>query len=185
MIKLDGLAKRTYTFPTDPAIALSYFSNLNRIAQFLPHISVEEEFGPNKLRMVYQSIELGAYTITIVTDIESRVDEASFTIHTVPLDPDLYDEVWEEATLNTTLGQGQFSSTAVFSPLDDGQTHIDYQLAMTANLPRPRGLRMMPGRVINRIVNSISQGRINEIADGFMTSAIEAFPAWLAKQPTN
>ena len=79
------------------------------------------------------------------------------------------------------IGYGYFSSVAYLEKCEN-ETLIDFRLKMVANLPRPRGLRMMPGRVVNRIASSISQGRVNEIMDGFMENAIEAFPAWMADQ---
>lgn len=179
MIKLNGTAKRSFAFPSDPELALQYFSDLNRVAYYLPHIAVVEEYGSNQMRVHYQSVELGAYTINIYADIESIADDYDLVIHINPM-ADL-DEVPSAATLNTATGHGRFTSIAAFYDDDHGQTIIDYQLSMTAQLPRPRGLRMMPGRVVNRIAKSISQGRVNEIADGFMKTAIDAFPGWLAK----
>jgi hypothetical protein len=41
---------------------------------------------------------------------------------------------------------------------------------------------MMPGRIVSRIAKSISDGRVMEMADGFMCNATTAFPDWLARQ---
>lgn len=179
MIKLNGAAQREFSFSAEPEVALHYFSNLNRVAYFLPHITVVEEYGPNELRVHYQSVELGAYTINIFADLQSELNSEERAIYINPLSNKA--PVTAEATLNATGAQGYFSSVARFSTAGSS-THIDYRLKLEAQLPRPRGLRMMPGRVVNRIAKSISKGRVSEIADGFMSSAIGAFPVWLAQQ---
>ncbi len=182
MIKLNGTATRIFTFPSDAESALRFFSDLNRVAYYLPHIAVVEEYGANRMRVHYQSVELGAYTINIFADIESRVNDDELAIYIVPIEDT--EETPTAATLNATTGHGRFTSVATFFDEGDGQTTIEYNLSIVATLPRPRGLRMMPGRVVNRIAQSISQGRVNEIADGFMATAIDAFPGWLAKYAT-
>jgi hypothetical protein len=91
---------------------------------------------------------------------------------TSPVSPD--------STLNTTTGYGFYSSQSLFRAAE-GCTEIDYSLNFQAHLPRPRGLRMMPGRIVNRIAQSISDGRVEEIASGFMRNATAAFPEWLAR----
>lgn len=179
MIKLNGSTQREFLFPSAPQVALSYFSDLNRVAHLLPHITVVEEYGPNELRVHFQSVELGAYTINIFADIHSVVYAAEETIVIRPLKDKK--PVKDDASLNTTAGYGYFASIARFSA-DGDRTRIDYELKIFAQLLRPRGLRMMPGRVVDRIANSISQGRVREIAEGFMENAIAAFPAWLVEK---
>jgi hypothetical protein len=91
-------------------------------------------------------------------------------------------EVESEATLNATTGYGYYASSAKLYP-EDGGTGIDYHFQFQSKLQRPRGLRMVPKRVVDRIAQSISLGRVEEIAEGFMENAVEAFYDWYAKQP--
>jgi hypothetical protein len=179
MIKLNGAAQREFLFQADALTSLQYFGVLNQAVRFLPHIEIVEEYGPNELRVCYSSLELGAYTIRVITDLECVVDEENMTIMVRPLQGK--EPAKGEASLNETAGYGYFASTAFLEDTEDG-TFIDYRLKIAANLPRPRGLRMMPGRVVNRIASSISQGRVNEIIDGFMTNAVASFPAWLEER---
>jgi hypothetical protein len=179
MIKLNGAAQREFQFAADTPTAMQYFGMLSRMVQYLPHIELVEEYSPNQVRVCYSTLELGAYTINIITDLECQVDSENLSIFIRPLKGK--EPVEGEASLNSTIGYGYFTSVAYLE--DNGsETSIDFRLKMAANLPRPRGLRMMPGRVVNRIASSISQGRVNEIMDGFMTNAVESFPAWLEKQ---
>lgn len=179
MITLNGTIQRRFYFPADPLTTLVYFSDLSRVTYLLPHISVVETYSSDKVRIRYQTVELGAYTINIVCDLESNVDIEKREIVIGPLDG--CEEVQQEATLNATTGYGYYSSFAKLFPDDDG-TGIDYHFEFKAQLLRPRGLRMMPKRVVDRIAHSISLGRVEEIAEGFMENAIEAFSDWWSAQ---
>lgn len=179
MIKLNGAAQREFQFCTDVDCALQYFGVLSQMIQHLPHIELIEEYSPTEVRVRYSSLELGAYTINIITDLELIADPDNQSIFIRPLKGK--DPVKGEASLNSTIGYGYFTSAAYLEDCADG-TFIDFRLKIAANLPRPRGLRMMPGRVVNRIASSVSQGRVNEIIDGFMENAVDSFPAWLSEQ---
>jgi hypothetical protein len=179
MIKLNGAAQREFQFASDVRSAMQYFGILSQMVEHLPHIELLETYSPTEVRVCYSTLELGAYTINLITDLQCQVDEESRSIVIRPLKGK--DPVRSEASLNSTTGYGYFTSAAYLDHCEEG-TLIDFRLKMAANLPRPRGLRMMPGRVVNRIASSISQGRVNEIMEGFMANAIEAFPAWMANQ---
>lgn len=182
MISLNGSIRRKFFFPADLLTTLIYFSDLSRVVYLLPHISLDEEYSNNKVRIRYQTVELGAYTINIFCDLALDIDVDQSTIKVSPLTG--YEEVPGDATLNATTGHGYYSSVAKLAA-QDGGTAIDYQLQFESKLPRPRGLRMMPKRVVDRIAQSISIGRVEEIADGFMANALEAFDEWVAQQDRN
>lgn len=179
MITLNGTIDRTFYFPADPATTLAYFSDLSRVVYFLPHISLVEAYSSLRVRVRYQTVELGAYTINIFCDLDMKVDADAMVVHIHPwADGEI---VPSEATLNTTVGYGYYTSHARLMPDEDG-TKIKYSFKFQSKLPRPRGLRMMPRRVVDRIAHSISMGRVEEIADGFMSNALEAFDSWLSEQ---
>ncbi len=176
MITLDGTIQRKFYFPADPKTTLHYFSDLSRVVFHLPHIALLHAYDANEVRIRYQTVELGAYTINIICDLESIIHPDEMSIIIQPLEGK--ELVESGASLNSTSGYGYYSSTAHLYAEDDG-TAIDYQFRFRAELPRPRGLRMMPKRVVNRIAVGISEGRIEEIAEGFMANAREAFTEWL------
>jgi hypothetical protein len=180
MITLNGTVQRLFYFPADPLTSMVYFSDLSRATFHLPHITLVETYTDNRVRIRYQTVEIGAYTINIFCDLELTVDVANKVIRIDPLAGCA--PVEDNATLNATTGYGFYTSTARLLPAEDDGTTIDYQFQFTSKLERPRGLRMMPRRIVDRIAQSISLGRVEEIADGFMESATEAFPDWLAKQ---
>lgn len=179
MINLNGTIRRRFFFPADPLTTLIYFSDLSRVTYLLPHISVVETYSSDKVRIRYQTVELGAYTINIFCDLDSSVDVENQQITIGPLAGCA--DVMPEATLNATTGYGYYSSFAKLFAEDDG-TGIDYHFQFQSQLLRPRGLRMMPKRVVDRIAQSISLGRVEEIAEGFMQNALDAFDEWRAVQ---
>jgi len=182
MITLNGTVQRRFHFPADPLTTLIYFSELSRVTLLLPHISVVETYSSDKVRIRYQTVELGAYTINIYCDLECTYDVEKQSITIEPLDG--CQPVDVESTLNATTGYGYYTSSAhLFA--EDGGTGIDYRFEFKSTLQRPRGLRMMPKRVVDRIAQSISLGRVEEIADGFMENALEAFDEWQSAQDAN
>lgn len=180
MITLNGTIQRRFYFPADPLTTLIYFSDLSRVTYHLPHITVIETYSSENVRIRYQTVELGAYTINIICDLAGTVDIENYEININPLAG--CEEVQRDATLNATTGYGYYASAAKLFPEDDG-TGIDYHFQFKSELLRPRGLRMMPKRVVDRIAQSISLSRVEEIAEGFMENALDAFSDWYAKQP--
>ena len=73
MLKIAGSNTRTFTFPADVPTAIEYYSNLTRLIAFLPHIELDEDYGDNKIRMIYSATEMGAYTISIYCDVQAQV----------------------------------------------------------------------------------------------------------------
>jgi len=179
MIKLNGTAQKDFTFTADPLNTFSFFADLNRVVQYLPYIELVETYGQNELRVLYSCVELGTYTISAISDLSCTSDTENMAIFVQPLKGK--EPVEGEATLNTTMGYGYFASAAYMQACDDG-TRIDFRLKIVANLPRPRGMRMMPGRVVNRIASAMSDARVSEIAEGFMRNAAQDFPAWQKTQ---
>lgn len=179
MITLNGVINRKFSFPADPVTTLIYFSDLSRVAYFLPHINIVDIYSNSEVRIRYQTVELGAYTINIFCDLQSATDVENQAIVISHLPGQK--EVDSSATLNATTGYGYYASSAQLYP-EGETTGIDYHFQFQAKLPRPRGLRMMPRRVVDRIAHSISLGRVEEIAEGFMQNALEAFADWRAGQ---
>jgi len=179
MITLDGIIQRKFFFPADPLTTMIYFSDLSRVVYHLPHINVVETYSTSRVRIRYQTVELGAYTINIFCDLDLKVDNEQYVIQIDPLTG--CEPVAVDATLNATTGYGYYTSTARLTP-EKGGTAIDYLFKFQSKLQRPRGLRMMPKRIVDRIAQSISLGRVEEIAEGFMQGATEAFTEWHAGQ---
>lgn len=182
MLTVTGSVDRTFEFPADPKTTVTYYHNLKRLVAYLPHITLLHAYHDNHISLKYEAEELQAYTIIIYCDLHARIDADTNHLLIRPVRPE--NPVPAEATLSATQGQGLFAMETKFTAIAAELTRIDYTLQLQAKLPRPRGMRLMPRRIVNRITDQITNGRVLEIADGFITQSIAAFPAWQAANPT-
>ncbi|MCC6605938.1 MAG: hypothetical protein IT327_22210 [Anaerolineae bacterium] len=179
MINITGSIKRAFVFPAIPETALTYYSDISRVAAFLPHISLVHTYAPNQIRMLYETVELGTYTIQIYSDLECTVDLAAKQLQVYPVKIETAAPIQAETSMRHTTGSGLFAIDTQFFDLGS-QTRIEYTIRLKADLERPLGMRLMPKRVVNRIAQSITDGRVREIADGFIKESMDAFPGWEA-----
>lgn len=179
MIEIIGSIKRAFVFPAIPKVALTYYSDLSRVAEFLPHISLVRTYAPHQIRMLFETVELGVYTIQIYSDLECRVDWDHMLLHVYPVIIDTAVPVEPETSMRHSTGSGLFAIDTQFFDLGS-QTRVEYAIRLKAELERPLGMRLMPKRVVKRIAQSITDERVREIADGFIKQSVEAFPEWEA-----
>lgn len=179
MINITGSITRAFVFPALPEVALAYYSDLSRVAEFLPHISLVHTYAYNQIRMLYETVELGAYTIQIYSDLESSVDWEKMLLHVYPVKIETAVPVESDTSIRHSTGSGLFAIDTQFFDLGS-QTRIEYAIRLHAELERPLGMRLMPKRVVKRIAQSITDERVREIADGFIKQSVAAFPEWKA-----
>ena len=184
MLNLTGAITRSFLFPAPIDLTICYYSELIRMVHLMPYITLVHTYTPNQVRVLYETVELGSYTIRIYTDLESQVlpDHGGIEIYPVELATAV--PIKAKATMRESVGQGLFSLSAQFFDLGH-QTRIEYTIKMQSELKRPRGMRLMPKRVVNRIAQGITENRTREIIDGFIKESLDAFPQWLAEQEAN
>jgi hypothetical protein len=181
MIQVAGAARRTFTFPAELPVAYAYYGDVARVLSYLPHICLVRAYGPDRFRLLYNTIELGTYHIRIFADVQTTLDRG-WVLRVRPLPG--FPPVGPQAGINSSAAQGYFTSRSVFQEEGD-QTRIEYSLQLRAKLPPPLGLRFVPGLVMDRIVKSITHTRIREITNGFIERSLAAFPHWLAEMESN
>jgi hypothetical protein len=142
---------------------------------YLPHIYMVRAYEPDRFRLLYDTTELATYHIRIFADVQTTLDKG-WVIRVRPL-PGI-PPVTVKSGINWSTAQGYFTSRSVFQEAGD-QCRIEYSLQLRAKLPKPLGIRFMPGLVIDRIAKGITNTRIHEISDGFVERSIAAFPHWL------
>ena len=179
MINITGSIKRAFVFPAIPKVALTYYSDISRVAEFLPHITLIHTYAHNQIRMLYETLELGAYTIQIYSDLECSVDWEKMLLQVYPVKIETAPLILPETTMRQATGSGLFAIDSQFYDLGN-QTRIEYVIRLKAELERPLGMRLMPKRVVKRIAQSITDERVREIADGFIKASVAAFPQWEA-----
>ena len=175
MIRVAGSVHRSFVFPAELPLAYAYYADIGRVLSYLPHICLARTYGPDQLRLLSHSTELGLYRIRIFADVQTLLEDGC-VLHARPLDAQ--PPVLSDAGARSATAQGYFTSRSTFH--DSGsQTRIEYKLQLRADLPTPLGLRVMPELVVGSIARSITNMRIREIVEGFINRSIDAFPHWL------
>ena len=175
MIRVAGSVHRSFVFPAEQALAYAYYADIGRVLSYLPHICLVRAYGPDQLRLLYHSTELGLYHVRIFADVQTLLEDGC-VLHVRPLDR--HPPMQSEAGAHSATAQGHFASQSTFHDMGS-QTRIEYKLQLRADLPTPLGLRVMPGLIVGSIARSITNMRIREIVEGFIARSIDAFPHWL------
>jgi hypothetical protein len=69
MLKVAGSASLSFVFPARRPIAYAFYSDMQRLVSYLPHIELLYEETEFEYRMRYQSTELGTYHLSIFCDV--------------------------------------------------------------------------------------------------------------------
>ena len=85
MLKLKGTTHQIFTFPADLTTASIYYTDFARILPLLPHIQLVKDYGGNRYRVLYNTLELSIYRVRIYADLQVDYDEATRTLHVSPL----------------------------------------------------------------------------------------------------
>ena len=179
MIKLAGTASLAFDFPAPLNVAYAYYSELETVLHYLPHINVVDSFGPDHFRLLYASREFGGYSMKIYCDLRASIEGGLHVIRIVP--EENVPPVDVSAGVNSSVGRGYFSSRGLF--FENGEeTRIEYEFELRSQLPRPLGMRLMPSRVVNGIARNVTRTRMREIAEGFIDRSLTEFPCWLAER---
>lgn len=176
MIEIKAAARREFLFPAALPLAIEFFSDFRRVTDFLPHISlVQETADSQQYRVLYSTVELATYQVHIFADVKTELDEPQKILYVRPATD--FKPVQSKATLRSLTASGNYSSRSVFREAGD---HCDvlFEMELSATLPQPLGLRFMPGAVLNRIADSITNLRMDEIIEGFIIRSINAYEAW-------
>ena len=176
MLKVAGSASLSFLFPAGRAIAYEFYSDMHRLARYLTHIELATVVSDYEYRMRFRSTELSSYHITILCDVRMELMPGNRTIRIIPVEN--LPPIEAKSTLNSTVGRGFFSSEAFFHDEGNGQTRIEYELQLGAELPRPLGMRFMPGRVVDNIAKNITNRRLKEIVQGFLDDSLADFSNW-------
>lgn len=180
MISINGAVKRSYEFPAPLEAAMAYYGNFEHIIQFLPHIRRVRTYTPNAFRLVYHTLELGAYDVKIFCDLQVHFDPAEQCLRVRAIED--YPPAPAHFTFTSLSAQGEYASESYFRAAGR-HTHIEYHLRLSAQLPTPLGLSLVPRPIINQIAHNITLARIDEIADGFIEATIADFTQRGSKSP--
>ncbi len=182
MIKIASSVKIAFMFPADRNTAFTYYSNIPRLVQHLKHIDLvpTESLVENEYRLWYHTVELGRYHIHVYCDVRVEYDYASHRIVLHPIQS--FPPVPTKVAVNSTSTRGYYSSEGHFMDAGKDCTRIEYTLKMDASPPKPKGMRFVPGKIVDSVAQNITSNRMKEIADGFIESSVQGFPLWQEEQ---
>jgi hypothetical protein len=179
MIKIDSTVKFSFLFPAERTVAYEYYSDIGRLVSHLKHIDLVDSAADGIHRLYYNTVELGTYHIHVYLDVRLELHPADHRIRILPIKRE--NPVKTEVSLNATTTYGYYSSEAQFHCLGN-ETRIEYMFKLRARPPRPKAMRLMPRRMVDRIARDITNHRVKEIANSFVHESIDAFPLWLAER---
>lgn len=177
MIAVSGSTDMTFYLPVDAATAFAFYSDMQRLVPYLPHIRFVRAHSDNHLRVCYFAKELSAYDINIYCDILTKTDPLAYAIRIVP--HSAQPPVRPKVGIHTASTIGRYASESLFFPDGDG-TRLEYSLELSASLPEPWALKLVPDPVLNSIASHITNTRIDEIAHQFIEHSAADIPAWAA-----
>lgn len=178
MIKIASTVKIAFMFPADRDTAFQYYSDIPRLVDHLRHIDLvpTENLIENEYRLWYHTVELGRYHIHVYCDIRVELDHANQRILLQPIQS--FPPVPTKVTVNSTSTRGYYSSEGLFVEAGPDSTRIEYSLKLEASPPKPKGMRYVPGKIVDSVAQNITSNRMKEIADGFIESSVQKFPLW-------
>lgn len=172
LIVINGSARRSFIFPGPIQDAFQYYQNYHLVFSFLPHILLIHQIGKNNFQLKYEAIEMGLYQVEILCEVTAHLDAANRILYfstTQKSQP-----VKIQADVYTITGPGIYTSQSKF--MEHGRdTAIHYEMQLYAQLPAPWGLSFIPALIRNRVANSITQRRIAEISDAFISRSIQQY----------
>lgn len=179
MIKIAAKARFSFMFPADRKTTFDFYSDMNRMANYLQHIELVNTLPEYQYRLYYNTVELGTYHIHVYCDVRLDANLNNHAMHIVPVEN--LPPIETEVTINATTTRGFYSSEAFFHEEGD-ETRVEYTLSLQAKPPRPKGMRFMPSKMVDKIANNITNHRMREIAENFIESSIADFPRWQAER---
>ena len=168
MINIAATARCSFTLPADLVTTAAYFRDLERTLQDLPHLSLVQTHGPGQYRILYSAAEGGVYHVALYCDIQVQFDETTQTICVTPATG--IPPVLPRVTINSLTGQGCYSSRAVLRSAGP-RTSVTYDVETKAQLPKPRGLALVPDQVVKRAIEAVVQQRLQDYTDAFTLRA--------------
>ena len=152
---------------------------MTRLSNYLQHIEMVNSLPDYQYRLYYKTVELGTYHIHVLCDVRMDIAPGYHTMRVVPVEN--LPPIETYVTFNATTTRGFYSSEAFFHDEGD-ETRVEYTLAIQAKPPRPKGMRFMPGKMVDKIANNITNHRMREIAEYFIESSLADFPRWQAER---
>ena len=119
----------------------AHFGDFARMLQDLPELRLVGTRAPGHHRIAYVAAIAEVYRVELHSDVCATFDARQQTLVVQP--DEAADPVPPRVTLRSMTGQGDYSSRLALRPAGAG-TGVDFQLRLSAELPTPVALRLLP-----------------------------------------
>lgn len=170
MIHIGGSARRSYAFPAPLDVAFRFHTDIDAMLALLPYIELVGTPSKDTRRLCYRATESGLYDVRIYCTVIADLDARRHRIVIRPLE----DDAEERCGFRSMSGRGRYASTIAFVA-DGASTRVDYALTLSATLPTPTSLRLLPAAIVDARAAHRFGARLDEILDGFVRGSLDAF----------
>ena len=165
MLHVSVSIHRKFKIACDLLGVEAHFRNFERMLEDLPDLNVSRVWGLHQYSIGYSMNFAGIYRVDLFSDVQARFDAADHVLVVSPLPG--RPSVTAQATPWSLTGQGDYASRLVFHAQKDC-TGADYDLTITADIPKPVRLNLVPDSVARIAVQAVVRRRVHEITDLFI-----------------
>jgi len=145
------------------------FGDFVRMLQDLPELRLVRTRAPGHHRIAYTEAIAEVYRVELRSEVRATFDVRQ---QALVVQPDkAADPVPPRVTLRSMTGQGSYSSRLALRLAGAGTDVVDFQLRLSAELPTPAALRLLPAAMARRAVETVVRQRLQQVLDGFVQRA--------------
>ncbi|MBE2263311.1 MAG: hypothetical protein IAE92_11250 [Burkholderiaceae bacterium] len=165
MLHVHACVARPFELPVSLAVAVAHFRDFRQLLPDLPELTLSADLGPGHYRVRYRTTVRGVYKVELFTDIAAHFDEKTRTLSVTPLEG--HDPVPGEVTMLSMSAHGQYTSRLALSG-DARRTRGVYELDISADMPKPLGLKLMPDALAAKAIETVMQKRAEASTGDFI-----------------
>ena len=170
MLRISVSSHRVFEIGCSLARVEQHLRDFDRVLEDLPALKVTDVWGPLQYRIAYSAVIAGVYQVELLSDVQVKRDTENHVLAVSPLQgcPALA----AQATLRSLTGQGQYTSKMALQD-QDGRTAVTYDVGITATIPKPVRLRLMPDLIARNAVQAVVKHRLDEITNLFIVRTVQ------------
>ena len=176
MLQISVSSHQVFEVGCNLARVEQHLRDFDRVLEDLPALKVTNVWGPNQYRIAYSAVIAGVYQVELLSDVQVRLDTANHVLAVSPLQG--CPAVAAQATLRSLIGQGLYTSTMALQD-QDGRTAVTYDVGITAAIPKPVRLSLVPDVIARNAVQAVVKHRLDDITNLFIVRTVRR----LERQP--
>ena len=176
MLQISVSSRRVFEIGCNLARVEQHLRDFDRVLEDLPALKVTNVWGPLQYCIVYSAVIAGVYQVDLLSDVQVRMDTANHVLAVSPLQG--CPAVAAQATLRSLTGQGQYTSTMALQD-QAGRTAVIYDVGITATIPKPVRLSLVPDVIARNAVQAVVKRRLDDITNLFIVRTVQR----LERQP--